>query len=84
MVQDAAGYQDMLARLEKLEAVAAIRTGLQDLEDGKARPARKALKDLERTWTPALKLPKRLWLTQRMICGFRKRIDSSPGAAERW
>ncbi len=46
VVQDAASYQDMLDRLEELEAVAAIRIGLQDLENGKVRPARKALKDL--------------------------------------
>lgn len=46
VVQDAGSYQDMLDRLEELEAVAAIRTGLQDLESGRVRPARKALKKL--------------------------------------
>ena len=46
VVQDAASYQDMLDRLEELETVAAIRIGLQDLEDGKVQPARKALKSL--------------------------------------
>ena len=46
VVQDAASYQDMLDRLEELETIAAIRIGLQDLENGKVQPARKALKDL--------------------------------------
>jgi PHD/YefM family antitoxin component YafN of YafNO toxin-antitoxin module len=46
VVQDAGSYQDMLDRLEELETVAAIRMGLQDLESGKVRPARKALKNL--------------------------------------
>ena len=46
VIQDAASYQGMLDRLEELEAVAAIRIGLQDLENGRVRPARKALKAL--------------------------------------
>lgn len=35
----------MLDRLEELEAIAAIRIGLEDLESGKVPPARKALKN---------------------------------------
>lgn len=46
VVQDAASYQDMLDRLEELEAVAAIRDGLQDLENGNVQPARTALSNL--------------------------------------
>lgn len=46
VVQDAASYQEMLDRLEELEAVAAIRRGLRDVKSGKVRPARKALKEL--------------------------------------
>lgn len=46
VVQNAASYQDMLDRLADLEAIAAIRAGLQDQENGKVRPARKALKEL--------------------------------------
>jgi prevent-host-death family protein len=46
VVQDAASYQEMLDRLEELEAIAAIQIGLQDLENGKVQPARKALKNL--------------------------------------
>lgn len=46
VVQDAGSYQDMLDRIEELEAVAAIRIGLNDVKMGKVQPARKALKDL--------------------------------------
>ncbi|MGH9560011.1 MAG: type II toxin-antitoxin system Phd/YefM family antitoxin [Terracidiphilus sp.] len=46
VVQDAASYQGMLDRLEELEALAAIRIGLQDVENGKVQPARKSLKRL--------------------------------------
>lgn len=46
VVQDAHSYQDMLDRLEELEAVAAIRIGLEDVKKGKVQPAGKALKKL--------------------------------------
>jgi prevent-host-death family protein len=46
VVQDAASYQDLLDRVEELEAVAAIRVGLEDVARGKVQPARKALNDL--------------------------------------
>jgi PHD/YefM family antitoxin component YafN of YafNO toxin-antitoxin module len=46
VVQDAGSYQDLLDRLDELEAVAAIRVGLEDMAKGKVQPARKALKDL--------------------------------------
>lgn len=47
VVQNAAGYQELLDRLEELEAVSAIRAGLEDVKDGRTKPARKAMKDLE-------------------------------------
>jgi prevent-host-death family protein len=46
VVQDAASYQELLNRLIELEAVAAIRVGLQDAKEGRVQPARKALKRL--------------------------------------
>jgi PHD/YefM family antitoxin component YafN of YafNO toxin-antitoxin module len=46
VVQDAQSYQDMLDRLAELEAVAAIRVGLEDVRQGRARPARKAMAEL--------------------------------------
>jgi PHD/YefM family antitoxin component YafN of YafNO toxin-antitoxin module len=50
VVQDAAAYQQLLHRVEALEAelttVSAIRVGLEDKEQGRVRPARAALKTL--------------------------------------
>lgn len=46
VVQDASSYQDLLNRIEELEAVAAIRIGLNDAKMGKVQPARRALKGL--------------------------------------
>jgi prevent-host-death family protein len=46
IVQDAEGYQDILDRLEQLEAVAAIRLGIAAAHEGRIKPARKALADL--------------------------------------
>jgi prevent-host-death family protein len=46
VVQDAASYQELLNRLTELEAIAAIRTGLRDAQEGRVRPARSALKQL--------------------------------------
>jgi prevent-host-death family protein len=46
VVQDAVSYQELLNRLDELETVAAIRTGLQDARKGRVKPARKALSDL--------------------------------------
>jgi prevent-host-death family protein len=46
VVQDAQSYQELLDRLAQLETVAAIRTGLEDVNHGKTRPARKAFTDL--------------------------------------
>jgi PHD/YefM family antitoxin component YafN of YafNO toxin-antitoxin module len=47
VVQDAAGYQEILDRLAHFEAVAAIRLGIAAAEEGRARPARQALADLQ-------------------------------------
>ena len=46
VVQDAASYQKLLDRVERLEAIAAIRQGLKDADEGRIRDARGALKEL--------------------------------------
>jgi PHD/YefM family antitoxin component YafN of YafNO toxin-antitoxin module len=46
VVQNAASYQELLNRVEELETIAAIRTGLQQARDGNAKPARAALNKL--------------------------------------
>jgi len=39
VVQDAATYQRMLDRLERVEAIAGIRRGLEQVQRGEGRPA---------------------------------------------
>lgn len=39
VVQDAAAYQQMLEALERAEAVAGIRRGLEQMHNGEGRPA---------------------------------------------
>lgn len=48
VVQDANSYQRMLERLDRLEAVEAIRQGLEDVEEGRVRDARSALEELRK------------------------------------
>lgn len=48
VVQDAASYQEMVDHLEELEAVEAIRIGLEEAKAGKGRPAIEALEELGR------------------------------------
>jgi len=53
VVQDAAAYQtllDLASRADKEETLAAIREGLADVETGRTRPAREALKRLARKY----------------------------------
>lgn len=47
VVQDAEGYQQILDRLERFEAVEAIRPGIAAAEEGRVKPARKALAELQ-------------------------------------
>jgi hypothetical protein len=42
IVQDAASYQDILDRLEKAETLAAIRTGIAQLDRGEGIPLAEA------------------------------------------
>jgi prevent-host-death family protein len=46
VVQDAGSYQLLLERLDRLEAVQAIREGLKDMEEGRVHDARTALEAL--------------------------------------
>lgn len=53
VVQDAAAFQrlaEQAAKADRDEAVAAIREGLADVEAGRVKPARKALKALARKY----------------------------------
>ena len=47
VVQDAASYQEILDRLERFEAVEAIRLGIAAAEEGRVMPARQALAELQ-------------------------------------
>jgi len=43
VVQDAESYQDLMERIERAEAIAGIRRGLEEVAEGKTKPAREAL-----------------------------------------
>jgi len=47
VVQDAESYQEILDRLERFESVEAIRLGIAAAEEGRVKPARQALADLQ-------------------------------------
>jgi hypothetical protein len=47
VVQDAESYQNTLDRLERLAAFETIRFGIAAAEEGRVRPARKALAELQ-------------------------------------
>ena len=46
VVQDAQSYQEMLTRLERAEAVAAIRRGMSDFEAGSVQNAEEAFAEI--------------------------------------
>jgi prevent-host-death family protein len=46
VVQDAASYQELLDRVERAEAVAAVRQAMEEFDRGAGRPAREALEAL--------------------------------------
>ena len=46
VVQDAQSYQQILDRLDQLDAVEAIRIGLQAASEGRVKPAREAFEEL--------------------------------------
>jgi prevent-host-death family protein len=47
VVQDAASYQQILDRLERFETVEAIRLGIAAADEGRLKPARQALAELQ-------------------------------------
>ena len=47
VVQDAESYQSILDRLERFEAIEAIRLGMTAADEGRVRPARQALAALQ-------------------------------------
>lgn len=47
VVQDAESYQEILDRLKRFEAVEAIRLGIAAAEQGRIKPARRALTELQ-------------------------------------
>jgi prevent-host-death family protein len=47
VVQDAKSYQQILDRLERFEAVEAIRLGIAAAKEGRVKPARQALAQLQ-------------------------------------
>jgi prevent-host-death family protein len=48
VVQDAASYQRFQEALDKLESLAAVKEGLQDVAAGRTLPMREALEDMAR------------------------------------
>ena len=47
VVQDAESYQEILDRVERFESVEAIRLGIAAAEEGRVKPARQALAELQ-------------------------------------
>ena len=50
VVQDAASYQRMLDRLERVEAVAGIRRGLEQVQRGESRTAEEFFTEMRRKY----------------------------------
>jgi PHD/YefM family antitoxin component YafN of YafNO toxin-antitoxin module len=48
VVQDAASYQRFLERVDRLEAIAAIKAGVQDIAAGRTVPVRQAFEEMTR------------------------------------
>jgi prevent-host-death family protein len=47
VVQDAESYQQILDRIERFETIEAIRLGIAAAEEGRVKPARQALAELQ-------------------------------------
>lgn len=48
VVVDAKSFQDILAKIEYVETVEAIKEGIESFEKGEGRPAREALEELRK------------------------------------
>jgi PHD/YefM family antitoxin component YafN of YafNO toxin-antitoxin module len=55
VVQDAESYQNILEALDRAEAVEGIRRGLEDVKNGRTKPAKQFLTEMRKKY----KLPKR-------------------------
>ena len=47
VVQDAKSYQQLLKKVEKLEAIAGIKQGIVDINSGKTRPATDFVEEMQ-------------------------------------
>ncbi len=47
VAQDATSYQQLLEKIEKLEAIAGIKQGLADIESGETRPVTEFVKEMQ-------------------------------------
>ncbi|AFZ34970.1 prevent-host-death family protein [Stanieria cyanosphaera PCC 7437] len=47
VVQDAKSYQQLLEKIEKLEAVAGIKQGLAEIKSGKTRPVAEFMQEMQ-------------------------------------
>ncbi|MGB3693572.1 MAG: type II toxin-antitoxin system Phd/YefM family antitoxin [Spirulinaceae cyanobacterium] len=47
VVQDAKSYQQLLEKIERLEAIAGIKQGLTDVESGKTRPLAEFMQEMQ-------------------------------------
>ena len=50
VVQDAKSYQQLLEKIEKLEAIAGIKQGLADIESGQTRPATEFINEMQQKY----------------------------------
>ena len=50
VVQDAKSYQQLLEKIEKLEAIAGIKQGLADIESGQTRPVTEFAKEMQQKY----------------------------------
>jgi PHD/YefM family antitoxin component YafN of YafNO toxin-antitoxin module len=60
VVQDAASYQEVLERLDRLEMIEVVRARLESVKRGKTRPAAEVFEEVRRK----LKLPPGPWSTR--------------------
>ena len=50
VVQDAKSYQQLLEKVERLEAIAGIKQGLADIESGQTRPATEFINEMQQKY----------------------------------
>ena len=50
VVQDAKSYQQLLEKIERLEAIAGIKKGLADIESGENRPVTEFMQEMQQKY----------------------------------